>query len=251
MTTPPSASPPVTLITGAGSGIGRSTAIALGARGHALALAGRRAKPLEDTAEAARDAGAHATAIFPTDLGDADDVKRLAQRTLDRFARVDHLVNNAGYVESVPIERTSEGLLKRTFAVNAFGPALLVAQLWSTFVEQRDARIVNVTSYATIDPFPGFFAYAQAKGAAMLQVKSIHNEGAEHNIRAFAVAPGAVETPMLRGLFNESVIPTTATLDPDTVAGVIVECVTGARDADSGETIPLPNTPPSEEPAIE
>ena len=99
--------------------------------------------------------------------------------------------------------------------------------------------MVNVSSMATQDPFPGFFAYAASKAALNLMARSCATEGREHGIRAFAVAPGAVETDMLRAAFGEDVIPREQTLDPDTVARVIVECVTGERDAQNGDTIPV------------
>jgi len=232
---------PVTLITGAGSGIGRAAAVRLARRGHRLVLAARRRGPLDETADAARRAGSPEVLVRTADLAEPADARALADATLAHFGRVDALVNNAGYVESVPIAETDEGVLNRAMAVNAFGPSLLISRLWPAFTEQGGARVINVTSYATIDPFPGLYAYAQAKGAAMLQIKALHNEGADRGVLAFAIAPGAVETPMLRGLFDETIVPRDMALDPDAVAAVIEACVAGERDAESGETIPLPS----------
>lgn len=244
-------SAPVTIITGAGTGIGRAAAIRLARSGHRLVLAGRRRPMLEESERIAREAGAPDVLVQPADLADPSNARVLIDATLQQFGRIDALVNNAGYVENIPIAETDEALLHRTLAVNTVGPSLLISRSWPAFVAQGGGRIVNVTSYATIDPFPGLYAYAQAKGAAMLQVKAVHNEGQDHGIRAFAVAPGAVETPMLRGLFDENVVPRAMTLDPDTVAQVIAACVLGERDSESGETIPLPSPGPSSESAAE
>jgi NAD(P)-dependent dehydrogenase (short-subunit alcohol dehydrogenase family) len=98
---------------------------------------------------------------------------------------------------------------------------------------------VNVSSIATVDPFPGFFAYAASKAALNLMTASAAKEGANVGIRAFAVAPGAVETPMLRASFDAKAVPPEACLEPESVARVIVACATGLRDADSGRVIPV------------
>ncbi len=97
--------------------------------------------------------------------------------------------------------------------------------------------MVNVSSMASIDPFPGFSIYAASKLAVNMFTRCIAQEG----LRAVAIAPGAVETPMLRGLFDESVIPRDKALDPAEVAKVIVDCITGNRAFESGEVITVPS----------
>jgi NAD(P)-dependent dehydrogenase (short-subunit alcohol dehydrogenase family) len=94
---------------------------------------------------------------------------------------------------------------------------------------------------ATTDPFPGFFIYAAAKAGVNLMAKSCAKEGREFGIRAFSVAPGAVETPMLRALFSEVQLPPEKCLSPDDVAKVVVECIAGERDTQNGETIFIPS----------
>ena len=85
--------------------------------------------------------------------------------------------------------------------------------------------MVNVSSMASIDPFPGFATYAAAK----------------IGVKAVAVAPGAVETPMLRSMFNEQMIPKDKALSPEQVAKIITDCITGERAFTSGETIAVPS----------
>ncbi len=230
---------PVAVVTGAGSGIGRATALALAAQGHDLALAGRSRAPLEVAASLiGRSSLKGATClVVPTDMSDPGAVRRLIDETLARFGRLDVLVNNAGLAESASIAQTTPDLFRRTLDLNTLGPACAILAAWPTFIRQRRGCVVNVSSLASRDPFPGFFAYAASKAAVNLLARSCALEGREHGIRAFAVAPGAVETPMLRAIFDEQALPKARTLSPESVARVIVDCAMGGRDRENGETI--------------
>lgn len=237
---------PACLITGASSGIGRAVALRLAKRGWRLALAARRPGPLEDAVQAAQDAGAPEAIALAADVGDLAQARRLVRDTVERFGRIDAVVNNAGCGELADIDATTDDILQRDFAVNAIGPGAIISEAWRHFREKRAGRIVNVSTMGTDDPFPGFFSYAASKAALDLFAKSCANEGADIGVKAFSVAPGAVETPMLRGIFDEGFLPTSATLDPDAVAAVVVQCLLGERDHDNGRTIRLPSPPPSD-----
>ena len=135
-------------------------------------------------------------------------------------------------------------MLDDCIAVNLKSVIYLTRAVWPTFKAQKDAgggAICNVSSMATKDPFPGFNVYAAAKAGVNLFTKATADEGKRINVTAAAVAPGAIETPMLRANFPEKTIPTDKTLDPLTVAGVIRDVLTGAREFEPGETIFLPS----------
>lgn len=228
---------PVSIVTGAGSGIGRATAAALSWLGHRVVLAGRRLAALQETAAGLTTE----TLCVPTDVGEAGECRSLIAAALDCFGRVDALVNNAGYAPSAPIGSHDDEMIRRVFATNAMGPATLISAVWPTMVRQGGGRIVNVSSMATVDPFPGLFAYAASKGAVEVMVKSCEVEGRARGIRAFGVAPGAVETAMLRGIVSEADLPSSRCLRPEDVARVIADCAAGRRDGDSGKVILLPS----------
>ncbi len=223
------------IVTGAGTGIGRETALLLAEAGWALSLVGRRKDKIESTAAAA---GGRARALAVAgDLAEAGTVDRVVEATLREWGRADLLVNNAAAIALAPIAETTPELLEEIFAVNAFAPALLVARLWPVFVRQGGGCVVNVSSMSSVDPFAGLSVYGTAKSALESLTRSIVNEGRAHGIRAFSVVPGCVETPMLRSLWSEDEIPGSQAIPPRRVAQVVVDCALGRRDRDIGRAI--------------
>lgn len=225
----------VALITGAGSGIGRAAAILLARSGFTLALVGRREEPLRETASLLPP-GSNAS-LLPADIADPAQARRIVESTDAEFGRLDVLINNAGYAPSLPIEAHTADLLGEIYRINALGPANTIAAAWPIFHRQGSGRIINISTLGTIDPFPGFFGYAAAKTAVESMVRSCATEGRKHGIRAFAIAPGAIETAMLRSNFPESKLPRSSALAPEAVAEVILACASGDRDSDSGARI--------------
>ena len=234
---------PVAVITGGGTGIGAATAVRLARAGWNLALAGPRKPPLDSAAAACRDASPGCDAIaIPTDITDLDECRTLIDAVDHRFARIDALINNAGGGPIAPAATATPDDIAASFTLNALAPAWLIRFAWPIFSRQGGGCIVNVSSVAAHDPFPGLFAYAAGKAACESMIRSIHNERGGLAIRAFAVAPGAVETELLREYFDESVVPRSAAMAPDTIARVIADCVLGRREDDIGSTIIVPST---------
>ena len=234
---PDSTPTPGALITGASSGIGREVALQLARLHCTLTLVARGGERLEQVGDACSSLGSGDVLLRSTDMAVPEDVQAMVDASLDAFGRIDILVNNAGLAELRPIGQLELDHLQALFAVNAIGPALAINRVWPSMVRQHSGRIVNVSSVAAKDPFPGFFAYAAAKAALNSFTRSIAAEGRAANIKAFSVAPGAVETPMLRSVFDETMIPSDQTLPPADVALTIVECAMGRRDDLNGEVI--------------
>lgn len=232
----------VAIITGAGSGIGQASAVLLAKAGFNLALVGRNSAKLRATAEKIRQQSQDADSlILPADVGRPEAARLIIEETLKKWGRIDAVVNNAAVGYMRPIDQLDEQMLCETFAVNALGPIRLVAAVWPAFIKQAGGCVINISSMATVDPFPGLSVYAASKAAIESLSRSIINEGRRHGIRAFSLAPGAVETAMLRGIFSEQELPAERTLDPVAIAEVVVECVIGRRDGQLGQTILLPS----------
>lgn len=230
--------PRVAIVTGAGSGIGRHVALELARRGFTLVLAGRREPALRETASLSPATPSH---ILTIDLARPGAGADLVARALASVPRLDALVLNAAALACAPIDQHTPAMVREVFETNAIAPADAIAAAWPVFLRQRSGRIVNVSSMATVDPYEGFFAYAASKAAIEMLARVAAREGAPHGIRAFAVAPGAVETAMLRRIRTPEQVPPARALSPEAVAAVIAACAAGERDADSGTVIRLPS----------
>lgn len=228
--------PKTAIITGAGSGIGRATAFLLASRGYQLALIGRRQEALSQTL-----ALCPGSFFLLADVSNAGACQDVISQSQAKFGDIDVLINNAGFAPLHAIDKTTPAIIDQAYSVNALAPAYLIHHIWPIFTRQNHGCIINLSTMGTIDPFPGFFAYAAAKASVNLMARSCANEGKRHNIRAFAVAPGAVETPMLRANFAESRLPRHRVLAPEAVAQIILDCIEGKRDAENGKTILVPS----------
>ncbi len=232
---------PVVIVTGAGSGIGRATSQRFGRAGWRILLVGRDEERLRETDALLAQAPTQpeSTETISADIGDAGQCRGVIDAAVSTFGRIDVLVNNAGAVESGKIGDVTEMQLQRLFAVNVFAPALLIGAAWPVFLRQGGGRVVNLSSMAALDPFPGLFAYAGSKAALDGFTRAVANEGRDHAIEAYSVNPGAVETPLLRSVFGTDLVPESAALDPAGVAEVVFECASGIRRFDNGRSIPV------------
>lgn len=232
----------IAVITGAGSGVGRDLAILLAEAGYACVLAARSGARLDETASLiASELPEARTLVVPTDVADPQQCASLVQQTMDTFGRVDALANVAGYAPLQPIPKITDDELRRVFAVNFDSVVYLTRACWPVFQQQKSGVVCNVSSMGAFDPFTGFNIYGAAKAAVNIFTKATADEGRKIGVKAYAIAPGAIETPMLRANFGEKLIPTTKTLDPAQVASAIRDCLTGTTDMKSGETRQMPS----------
>lgn len=222
----------VAIITGAGRGIGRATAVELSARGYRIGLISRTPRELEETRKLCADAEA-----YPLDVGDADTMVKTVDQILSRHGRVDAAIHCAGVVFNRSAEEITVDEWRQTIDTNLSAVVYLARILWPIWKRQGSGVMVNVSSQAARDPFPGIGAYGAAKAGVNLLGTSLAREGAAHGIRVHTVAPSATETAMFRSLLSEEQFPSSKTLTPAEVARVIVDCVCGNLSITSGEVV--------------
>ncbi len=191
----------VALITGASSGIGRSTAEAFAAQGASVVLAARREEELASLANEITSRGGQATFIV-TDVARAADVERMVAHALTTFGRLDYAVNNAA-VEGfcAPITEMSEEEWDRVLDINLKGVFLsLQHEARAMLAAGHGGAIVNVGSVNSFLGFPTGSAYVASKHALVGLTTSVSAELAPHGIRVNLVCPGLIDTPMHRRL---------------------------------------------------
>ncbi|MBB6431516.1 SDR family oxidoreductase [Algisphaera agarilytica] len=233
----------VALVTGAGSGVGRDTALLLADAGYAVALVARTESKLQEAAEYIRSEGPEDAEllVLPTDVSDSAAVDQMVQAVLDKFGRIDAIANCAGSAPLQPIAQMTDEIIDAALDVNLKSVLYVTRAAWPAFRKQKQGAICNISSMASIDPFTGFNVYAAAKAGVNLFTKATADEGKRFNVIAAAIAPGAIETPMLRDNFPTNAIPEDKTLDPLVVAGLARDILTGQREITPGETIVLPS----------
>jgi glucose 1-dehydrogenase len=189
----------VALITGAGSGIGYVIAERFAHEGAVVAInylgPGGHGDDADGLARDLNAAGAE-TAAFAADVADAAAVEALVAQVVERFGRLDVLVNNAGTEKSQPLLEIDEASWDRTLAVDLKGPFLCLQAGARQMKESGGGSIVNISSIHEDFPFPSYTPYAAAKGGLRMLMRNAALELAPLGIRVNNIAPGAIETPI-------------------------------------------------------
>ncbi len=190
-------SQPAAIVTGAGRGIGREIALRLARTGVSVALAARSRDEIAEVTEEVQAIGGVALAVT-TDVGQRDEVDELVARSLDRFGRIDILVNNAAvnYVQSV-IRSQDEPWL-RTFQVNVFGAFYATRAVLRPMIRAKAGRIINIASVAGKTGVANNSAYVASKAALIGLTKAVALEVAKLGITVNAICPWHADTRMVR-----------------------------------------------------
>ncbi|MEL6602490.1 MAG: 3-oxoacyl-[acyl-carrier-protein] reductase [Cyanobacteria bacterium J06614_10] len=219
----------VAIITGSSRGIGKAAALALANEGAKVVVNYARSSGAADEVVAAigqtsTQTGAEAVAL-QADVSQADQVDALVQATMDKFGRIDVLVNNAGITRDTLLLRMKPADWQAVIDLNLTGVFLCTRAVSKIMLKQRSGRIVNISSVAGLMGNPGQANYSAAKAGVIGFTKTIAKELAPRGVTANAVAPGFIATDMTEDLKNTEdilkFIPLGRYGQPEEVAGLI------------------------------
>ncbi|MDG2093688.1 MAG: SDR family NAD(P)-dependent oxidoreductase [Phycisphaerales bacterium] len=226
------------IVTGGGSGIGRAIVQSLSSAGFNCLIVGRREQPLMETASLCESTSGTVVPLV-ADVSCPDDVGGVIARAMDQHGRLDGIVNNAAGGGLMPFPSWTMSQLTDLWKTNVLGPAALVLEAWPHLLESG-GRIVNISSMAVLGPFPGNGAYGMTKAALDGMTRAIDVDASDSGVEAYSIAPGAVETEMLRSLVDDSQLPPAKAMSPAEIAQVTRDCLEGARSSDAGKVLYAP-----------
>ena len=216
----------VAIITGAGTGIGRATALRLAREGVAVAAAARTATDLESLVGEVEAAGGRGLAV-QTDVIVEEQVDALVKRTLDAFGRIDILVNNAGVNVRAPINKITTADWRQILDANLTGTFFCTRAVAPTMMEQRSGKIVNVSSRAGRHATATRAAYSTAKFGVVGFGEAVQLDLKDYGVTVTNVLPGPIATPLRRRSVPHE--DPELLIGPEAVADVILFLVSRAQ----------------------
>ena len=233
----------VAIVTGGASGIGRASASLLASRGARVVIADVDEARARQVAASIASAGGEAI-VEPVDLSSLEGLEALAERTAERFGRIDILANVAAIFPAASFMKTSADAWERIIGIDLKAVFFLTQAVARTMIERKRGAIVNVASGAAFRPVPGMSVYSAAKGGIVALSRTIAHELAPHHIRVNVVAPGHTASETVRAQQSQQQLDALAQgllpgrwMEPEEVAEAIVFLASPAASGMSGAVI--------------
>jgi 3-oxoacyl-[acyl-carrier protein] reductase len=191
----------VAIVTGASQGIGRSTAIRLARDFSAIALVARNAAALDEVATEVRQQGAEPLTIA-LDLGHVDAPATVIKATLDRYGRIDALLNIAGAVPQIDLFEMTDDQWTSGMELKLHGARRLTIRAWDA-LKANKGSVVFMSGSAALDPKPGFAAVAATNAAIIALAKAFAKQGIKDGVQVNSIIPGAVMTDRRRSFLEK------------------------------------------------
>ena len=237
----------VVVITGASSGLGEAAAKHLSELGATVVLGARRADRIEKLAKEIVEKGGKALAIA-VDVTQREQVKKLVDKAVEQFGRIDVILNNAGVMPLSPVERLNFDEWDTMIDVNIRGVLNGIAAVLPYMKEQKSGQIINTSSVAGHKIFSGSAVYSATKFAVRALTEGLRMEVKPYNIRTTIVCPGAVKTELLEHISeadvreaNEDYVGGVG-ISPDSFARVVAFAISQPEDVDINEIIFRPTS---------
>jgi 3-oxoacyl-[acyl-carrier protein] reductase len=191
----------VAIVTGASQGIGRATAVRLARDFSAVVLAARNEEELKEAAASVNSAGAESL-IYALDLREPQSAEIVVKGTLDRFGRIDALLNIAGAVPQIDLFEITDAQWEDGMALKLHGARRLTIQAWEA-LKASNGSVVLISGSAALDPKPGFAAVAAINAAIIALAKAFAEQGIKDGVQVNSVVPGAVMTGRRESFFKK------------------------------------------------
>jgi NAD(P)-dependent dehydrogenase (short-subunit alcohol dehydrogenase family) len=191
----------VSIVTGSGSGIGRSIALKFASAGAKVVVSDINEDGGTETLDKIIKSGGQAS-FFKSDISKADQVENLVKATVDEYGGVDILVNNAGIVDETPTLEVSEEIFEKVINVNLKGSFLTAKKVLPHMLKKGKGKIVNIASIAGLVGFEGLAPYCASKGGIIAMSKALASEYASKGININIIAPGIIKTDMTKEMLN-------------------------------------------------
>lgn len=234
----------VVIVTGAGSGIGRATAILFAKEGAKIVVADWSEEGGKETAEEIKNQGGEVVFV-KTDVSKAEDVEKMKNICLEKFGRVDILINNAGIVKFSPLHETPEEDWDKVIDVNLKSVFLCSKAVIPEMLKQGKGKIVNTASIAGLVGFENIGPYCASKGGIIALTREMALEYAPKKININCIAPGVIRTAMTRGMlanpqtrqFLEQSTPYPRLGEPEDIANTFLYLASEESDFVNGEVL--------------
>ncbi|MBA7466086.1 2-dehydro-3-deoxy-D-gluconate 5-dehydrogenase [subsurface metagenome] len=234
----------VAIVTGGGTGIGRSIALEFAKAGADVVVASRRLPVLEEVGREVTVLGKRSLAV-QTDISRKTDVDNLVQRVMDKFGVIDILLNNVGVVIRHPLLEASEDDWDQTMNIDLKGYFLCCQAVGKKMVERKKGNIINIASTAGFRVAGNRTAYSIAKAGVVMLTRCLAVELGSYNIRVNAIAPGLVRTEMSEVIWSDperlkeevAGIPLGRVAEPSDIASVALFLASDASRHITGDTI--------------
>lgn len=240
----------VSIVTGAGSGIGRATATLFSRHGARVVVADVSESAGVETARQIVDQGGDSLFVH-VDVAKSEEVMRLVETTVDHYGTIDILFNNAGVTIPARVTETSQDMWQRSLDVNLKSVMLGCKYAIPEMIKNKSGSIINTASMLGLVVSPGQASYCSAKGGVVMLTKQVAIDYAQHNVRVNCICPSEVNTPMHRKFVEQSPdpeatrlqllerIPLRRVAEPDEIASVALFLASDDSSYITGVALPV------------
>jgi NAD(P)-dependent dehydrogenase (short-subunit alcohol dehydrogenase family) len=227
----------VVIVTGAGRGIGRAIAVAFGEEGARVVPVARTKDRIAETEKETLRAGAREAVGVAADVSKEQDVKGIVRMCIERWGRVDVVVNNAGIIIPAPVIETELSDWHTVISTNLTGSFLFMKYVGGEMIKQKSGSIVNISSSSATHPFEGFGTYSATKAGIEALTRTMADELKDFGVRVNAISVGLTDTPAVRERLTD--LDYNTLLRPEQIASTAVFLASDAASGITGTTIPV------------